>query len=139
MNIISKKEMKEALKIDSQLTAKLCYKAEMVESLTDRIDGINLFSTESVGSREYLHNLRKQIQIEMLQVIGAIAGEYTKTTGKNLFSEFVNDKNYEKLTGEARIKTVGQMCQILRIADECCGEIWADYLENMESVLSRGR
>ena len=52
----------------------------------------------------------------MMQVIGAIAGEYRQAYAKNLLQEYVDYRNCDKLTGEAKIKTAGQMYEILRIA-----------------------
>ncbi|MBQ7430211.1 hypothetical protein [Butyrivibrio sp.] len=127
--IMTKNDCKKAMALNPELAAKLCYKAEMVSSLTDRIDSIDRLAPENIGSRQRAWNLRKQVQIEMLQVLGALAGEYKKTYGENLYSEYVDYRNYERLTGEARIDTITKMCQILNVADECCREAWADYLE----------
>lgn len=127
--IMTKDNCKKAMTLNHELAAKLCYKAEMVANLTDRINGLKRFAPECVGSIQHAHGLRKQIQIEMLQILGALAGEFKRAYGQNLFSEFVNYKNYEKLTGEDKVKTVAQMCELLRTADECCREVWADYLQ----------
>ena len=127
--LVNKENMKKAMRLNAGLQSKLNYKAALVRNLTDRIEGIDKFSSEYVGTREKLFNLRRDVQEEMLSVIGAMASEYRTAYGKNLFSEFVDYKNYKSLKGDTRIKTVGQMCEILRLADECCREIWADYLE----------
>lgn len=127
-SLVTKTEMKAAMRLNPGLTEKLMHKAELVSNLTDVLDGINQFASHMVGSYKKTFQLRKQVQIEMLQVIGAIAGEYKKQYGQPLFSEYVDYRHYEELEGEARTKTVGQMCEILRIADECCREVWGDYL-----------
>ena len=126
--IMTKTACKDAMALDAQLAAKLCYKAEMVRNLTDRIEGLEQFATHYIGSLAKARELKRTIMIEMLQVLGALAGEYKKAYDQNLFNEYVDYRNYTKLTGEARVKTVGQMCEILKTADECCREVWADYL-----------
>ncbi len=128
--IMTKENCKKAMALNPELAEKLCYKAQMVRNLTDQINGIDNFSKHSVGSRQKAFNLRKNIMLEMLNTLGALAGEYKREYGQNLFNEYVDYRNYTRLEGEARIKTVGQMSEILRTADECCREVWADYLED---------
>ncbi len=134
--LVLKKEFKKAMKLNAGLTDKLNYKAEMVSSLSDQLVGLKTYSPESVEAIKKVKSLKKAVELEMLDVVGAMASEYKKAYGENLFSEFVNYKHYTELTGEARVKTVGQMVEILRMADECCREIWGDYLmENGDSYM----
>lgn len=127
--VMTKENFKKAMSLNPTLSAKLCYKAEMVRNLTDRIAGIDAFASNYIGSRQHLFDLRKQVMIEMMQIVGALAGDYKHEFNAPLFSEYVDYRNYQRLRGEAKVKTLGQMCEVLRTADECCREVWADYLQ----------
>lgn len=124
--IIKKADMKEAMALMPEETRNLIHKTELISDLSYQIALMEKVSAERDTAKRAL---RAKVSRETMGLLGAMNGEYRFMSGHSLFQEFIDYKHIDTLPKDKREKTLLQMAQAISIADECCREIWADYLE----------
>ena len=124
--IIVSCELKEVMHLAPELASRLVHKTSKLADLDYEIRSRERLQE---GMDVNLRKLRAQISMETMNILGAMNAVFREYYNKPLFKEFIDYKHVTQLTGEQRQKTISQMAACLNIADECCREIWADYLE----------
>ncbi len=125
-NIIKKEDMKEAMSLMPEETINLIHKTEFIADLSYQIALREKIEAERDTERRAL---RAKVSRETMGLLGAMNAEYRFMSGHSLFQEFIDYKHVDTLPKNKREKTLLQMAQAISIADECCREIWPDYLE----------
>ncbi len=124
--IILKDDLKEAMRLMPDETRNLIHKTEFISDLSYQISLRERIEEERDTERRAL---RAKISRETMGLLGAMNAEYRFYAGHPLFQEFIDYKHVDTLPKEKREKTLLQMAEAIAVADECCREIWADYLE----------
>lgn len=119
-------ELKEVMHLAPELASRLVHKTSKLADLDYEIRSRERLQE---GMDVNLRKLRAQISMETMNILGAMNAVFKEYYNMPLFKEFIDYKHVTQLTGEQRVKTISQMAACLNIADICCREIWADYLE----------
>ena len=124
--IIVAEELKEAMRLAPDFAARLVHKMEKFGDYSYEISCSEQLEEEVDAE---LRAKRARIGKEAVNILGGLNGVFKEYYGTPLFKAFVDYKNVDNKTGDEKNKTLTQMAELLTVADECCREIWADYLE----------